>query len=131
MFKGSDYLTKAEDLHKFIKYLKTAMTRHDFYRYETATDTDQVKSLILCTTKMKENYLSFKDCLMICPCSKTHNVNRFGLLSLLLYGINSTGRNALFAFCLVSESDKESYEFVFRQFLTYMEQPPRHVLMKR
>ena len=71
MFKGVDYLTKEEDLHKFIKYLKGAMTKQDFYRYETATDTDQVKSLILCTTKMKENYLMLKDCLMICPCVKT------------------------------------------------------------
>ena len=40
MFKGVDYLTKEEDLHKFIKYLKGAMTKQDFYRYETATDTD-------------------------------------------------------------------------------------------
>ena len=58
-------------MHKLIRYLKITLTKNDFYRYETTTDTDQVKSLIISTTKMKENYFMFKDCLMICPCVRS------------------------------------------------------------
>ena len=79
LFKGTDYFTKEEDLHKLIKYLKVSLTKHDFYRYETTTDSDQVKSLVISTTQMKENYLMFKDCLMICPCVRTRAENRFNL----------------------------------------------------
>ena len=57
------------------------------------------------------------------------------MLSLALYGVNSHGRNQIFAFCLVRETesaDRETFEFVFRQFLVYMDNHvPRHVLMQR
>ena len=56
------------------------------------------------------------------------------MLSLALYGVNSFGRNQVFALCLVKDDkeDRETFEFVFRQFLEYMDDHvPRHVLMKR
>ena len=40
MFKGTDYFTKEEDLHKLIRHMKANLTKHDFLRYETTTDTD-------------------------------------------------------------------------------------------
>lgn len=57
------------------------------------------------------------------------------MLSLALYGVNSLGKNTIFAFCLVRETDstdRETFEFVFRQFLVYMDNHvPRHILMQR
>lgn len=58
------------------------------------------------------------------------------MLPVALYGVNSQGRNQLFAFCLVRddgvEENRDLFEFVFRQFLTYMENHvPKHILMKR
>ena len=76
----------------------------------------------------------YRDCLMICSCNKKRDQSRFGMLSVVLYGVNSHGRNQIFALCLVKDraDDRETFEFVFRQFLEYMDQHvPRHVLMKR
>ena len=76
-----------------------------------------------------------RDALLVCPCLDGRASSRFGMLSLALYGINSHGRNTLFAFCLVRETEteeRETFEFVLRQFLVYMDNiVPRHVLMQR
>jgi len=47
------------------------------------------------------------------------------------YGVNSAGKNVMFAFSLVTEDSPDSYEFIFRNFLTYMETPPKCVMLKR
>ena len=39
IFKGNDYETKIEDMHRLIRYLKTNLAKTDFLRYETEPDT--------------------------------------------------------------------------------------------
>jgi len=134
-FQGPDYTTKEEDTHKLLKYLRANLSKQDFCRYEVCPDGSLIKSIIISTTQMKEQYLTHHDVLLICPCTKRREQSRFGMLALVLYGVNSHGRNQVFAFCLVRESeseDRETFEFVLRQFLVYMDnRVPRHVLMQR
>ena len=70
IFKGMDYSTKEEDTHKLLKYLRANLSKHDFYRYETDPETKFVKSIIISTSQMKEQYLMYRDSLLICPCYK-------------------------------------------------------------
>jgi len=79
----------------------------------------------------------YKDSMVICPCfkstqnSRDEDYSRFELLPIAFFGINSNGRNILFAFALVTPDDISSHEFVFRQFEIYMEQPPRFIVLRR
>ena len=49
---------------------------------------------------MKEKFLIYKDLMMICPCFKLAENSRFGLQGFVLYGVNSQGKNILFAIAL-------------------------------
>lgn len=116
-FKGPDYFTREEDTHKLMKYLRINLPKQDFCRYETSPETNLIKSVIVSTSAMKENYLMHREALLVCPCNDGKGMSRFGMLSLALYGINSQGRNSMFAFCLVREGEgeeRETFEFVLR-----------------
>jgi len=51
---------------------------------------------------MKEQYLTFKDLLCVCTSKRA---NRFNMELVILYGVNSNGRNSIFAFALSKKSE--------------------------
>jgi hypothetical protein len=114
VFKGADYQTKEEDTYKLLKFLRANTQKHDFYRYDTNPETEFVRSIIISTAKMKEQYLIYRESLMICPCLRNQQNNRFNMMPLVLYGVNSHGRNQIFAFCLVKEDDRDSIIFALK-----------------
>eukprot|EP00347_Sterkiella_histriomuscorum_P018525 403345179 len=131
-FKGQDYKTKYEDTHKLIKYLKTNYGKNDFYRYETDSKNEcLVKTIVIITEQMKEKYLTYNDILIICPCYQSFQENRFNMLGLTFYGVNSNGRNIVFGFALVTINDPSSIEYAVKNFLFYMIQLPKVILTDR
>jgi len=104
--KGPDYLTKYEDLHKLVKHLRLTLTKHDLIQYQTDPDTNHLTSVFFSTAKMKEAFLVYRDCMIV-----QQLPGRFGLEPVLLYGVNSAGRNVVFGVCMAS--DKKGFEQVF------------------
>jgi len=82
---------------------------------------------------MKENYHIHRDILFICPLTKERHDNRFGMMGIVIYGVNSHGRNVVYGFGFINDSfdELQNFEFIFQQFNSYMEKQPRVVLMSR
>lgn len=64
--------------------------------------------MIIATEAMKEKYLIYRDVIFISPClqSLAHSDNEEGnqrfkkLMGMVIYGVNSNGRNVIFAISL-------------------------------
>ena len=88
--------------------MRKNFTKGDFYRYETDKNTQEVTSLIIATEGMKEKYLIYRDMICISPClqSLAHSENEEGnqrfkkMMGMVIYGVNSSGRNVIFAISL-------------------------------
>ena len=145
-FKGSDFSTKHEDFYKLIRHFKQYYGgKGDFYRYLTPANkkdklkpTDKtseppvivagspgvkgaekstlIQSMIFSSEFMKEQYHLHRDIMFVCPFTKSRNDNRFGMMGLMLYGVNSYGKNQVYAMGFINpeqSQELENYEFIF------------------
>lgn len=72
--------------------------------------------------------------MFICPLLKQKDDNRFGMMGIIMYGVNSHGRNQVFGFGFLEnkkETESENYEFIFSKFSQYMELPPKVIMISR
>lgn len=65
---------------------------------------------------MKQQFIKYKDILLIAELTNNDEV-RFNLTPLVLFVVDSNGRNSIVAFCL---TDRVNYQTVFKLFLEYM-----------
>lgn len=79
---------------------------------------------------MRRAYLKFKDLLCVSHGNLKHSDMRFNLVPLILYVIDSNGRNHVVAFCL-TDQQADSFEFVLSEFKLFTAAPPKQVLMHR
>ena len=93
----------------------------------------EVQSMIFSCQNWKEKYHMHRDVVLICPFNKLRNQNRFGMMGIFIYGINSHGRNQVYGIGFINEqyNELENYEFIFKYFKFYMEQDPKVILMSR
>lgn len=82
---------------------------------------------------MKEKYQMYKDVVFVVPFLQTKHENRFGMMALMIYGINNQGKIQVFAFGFVSskEEDEEDFHFLFHHFAQFMERAPKIILLSR
>jgi hypothetical protein len=125
--KGPDYLTKSEDLFKLLKQMKSMSEKPDCLIYETDAD-NFLTSIVFATTKMKECFLMYRDCLIVHTLPTTIT-SKLGLNCVVLYGVNSSGRNTIFG--ILFAADRKTFFTAFDQFFSYMSRKPSCVLMKR
>jgi hypothetical protein len=79
---------------------------------------------------MRRSYLKFKDLLCVSEGNLKHTDLRFDLAPLMLYVVDSNGRNHVVAFCL-SDYSPESLDFLLSEFKQFTAAPPKQILMKR
>ncbi|CDW78093.1 UNKNOWN [Stylonychia lemnae] len=114
---GNDYSTKEEDTHKMIRYFKQYLSKGDFFRYETdQKNENQVKTMIISSESMKEKYLVYRDVVALAPCFQSQSNNRFNLFGIAIY---------------VTQNDQASLEFALKNFLFYVGQLPKILIIER
>jgi len=64
---------------------------------------------------MRRSYLKYKDLLCVSDGGLKHDDTRFDLTPLLLYVVDSNGRNHVVAFCL-TDQQPDSYDHVLNEF---------------
>ena len=80
---------------------------------------------------MKRTYLKYKDLLCVAHVNKQFMSDlRFDLRPLMLFVIDSLGRNCVVGFIL-SEDTIESYTDCLLKFKSYVGAKPKQILMKR
>ncbi len=73
---------------------------------------------------MRRAYLKFKDLLCVSEGNLKHSELRFDLVPLILYVVDSNGRNNVVAFCLTDQTP-ESLDFVLGEFKLFTAAPPK------
>ena len=55
------------------------------------------------------------------------------MMAIMIYGINSSGKNQVFGFGFVSskDEDEEDFHFLLHHFAEYMEKPPKMIMISR
>jgi len=65
---------------------------------------------------MKTHYEKYGEILLI---DATYKTNKYSLIMIILSGFTNTGRNCLFGVAIVDNEAKDTYNWLFNNFLKY------------
>ena len=104
-----DWKMYSSDLEEYIHKINA-------YKEELQEENISGQSMIFSSEFMKEQYHLHRDIMFVCPFTKSRNDNRFGMRGLMLYGVNSYGKNQVYAMGFINpeqSQELENYEFIF------------------
>jgi len=104
----------ASDCYKFLDFIRK---NECLYEDDINEDDQSLCKLLFLTPKMLRNYKKFHDILLI---DTTYNTNFYSIPLVVLSGIDNNFKNIVFAFALINNESKETYQWVLNSFFKHV-----------
>lgn len=110
-----------EDCQNFINFL----LKNDISYRQSIDPDNSLCKLVFITKRMLLNYQKFYDIILI---DSTYNTNYYSIPLVLISGIDNNMKNVIFAIALINDETKETYQWIWRQFLELTQIKPKLVI---